>query len=111
LSKSSTNWVDVLHGRVCRKLGATIALNGMGYAIGVNNDTDFLSAGQDGILTAEATPPYQGRTQQIWRVTITDEAGRECAHGQVRLQNQFVNVAEQLRRTRRAGVAQRSITL
>jgi len=75
-------------------VGATIALNGMGYAIGINNNTNFLRASQDGILTAEATPLYRGRTQQIWRVTITDKAGRECAHGQVRLQNQFVNDAE-----------------
>jgi acyl-coenzyme A thioesterase PaaI-like protein len=29
----------------------------------------------------------QGRTQQLWQVNLTDEAGRLIAHGEVRLQN------------------------
>ncbi len=29
----------------------------------------------------------QGRSQQLWRVDITDELGRLVAHGEVRLQN------------------------
>jgi 1,4-dihydroxy-2-naphthoyl-CoA hydrolase len=102
--RSYTRWGSVLHGRVAASVGATIALNGRLCNRG-NNNTDFLRASQDGILTAEATPLYQGRTRQIWRVTITDNAGPECAHGQVRLQNQFVNVAEFLRPTRRTSSA------
>jgi acyl-coenzyme A thioesterase PaaI-like protein len=35
----------------------------------------------------EATALSQGRTHQLWRVDITDEAGRLVAHGEVRLQN------------------------
>jgi 1,4-dihydroxy-2-naphthoyl-CoA hydrolase len=40
-----------------------------------------------GRVTVEATALSQGRTQQLWRVDITDEAGRLVAHGEVRLQN------------------------
>ncbi|MGB8208268.1 MAG: PaaI family thioesterase [Mycobacterium sp.] len=68
-------------------VGATIALRGKGYAVGVNNNTDFLRATRDGTLTAEGTPVFRGRQQQLWRVIITDGDGRECAQGQVRLQN------------------------
>jgi 1,4-dihydroxy-2-naphthoyl-CoA hydrolase len=68
-------------------VGATIALKGKGYAVGVNNNTDFLRATRDGTLTAGGTPVFRGRQQQLWRVIITDGDGRECAQGQVRLQN------------------------
>jgi 1,4-dihydroxy-2-naphthoyl-CoA hydrolase len=67
--------------------GATASLKGKGYAGGVNNNTDFLRATREGILTAEATPVFRGRQQQLWRVVIRDSDGRECAQGQVRLQN------------------------
>jgi 1,4-dihydroxy-2-naphthoyl-CoA hydrolase len=67
--------------------GATASLKGKGYAVGVNNNTDFLRATREGILTAEATPVFRGRQQQLWRVVIRDSDGRECAQGQVRLQN------------------------
>jgi 1,4-dihydroxy-2-naphthoyl-CoA hydrolase len=53
----------------------------------VNNNTDFLRATRAGILTAEATPVFRGRQQQLWRVVITDGDDRQCAQGQVRLQN------------------------
>ncbi len=36
---------------------------------------------------AEASALSQGRTQQLWRVDITDESGRLVAHGELRLQN------------------------
>jgi uncharacterized protein (TIGR00369 family) len=68
-------------------VGATMPLNGKGYAVGVNNNTDFLRATRDGILTAEATPVFRGRQQQLWRVVIKDGDGRQCAQGHVRLQN------------------------
>jgi uncharacterized protein (TIGR00369 family) len=68
-------------------VGATASLNRKGYAVGVNNNTDFLRATRDGILTAEATPVFRGRQQQLWRVVIRDGDSRECALGQVRLQN------------------------
>jgi hypothetical protein len=34
-----------------------------------------------------AVPLSQGRSQQLWRVDITDESGKLIAHGEVRLQN------------------------
>ena len=68
-------------------VGATASLNGKGYAMGVNNNTDFLRATRDGILTAEATPVFRGRQHQLWRVVIKDRNGRDCAQGQVRLSN------------------------
>jgi acyl-coenzyme A thioesterase PaaI-like protein len=38
-------------------------------------------------VTVDAVTLNQGRTQQLWRVDITDETGRLIAHGEVRLQN------------------------
>ena len=38
-------------------------------------------------MSVQATALNQGRTQQLWRVDITDESGRLFAHGEVRLQN------------------------
>jgi len=38
-------------------------------------------------VNVEATALSQGRTQQLWRVDITDSSGRLVAHGEVRLQN------------------------
>ena len=58
-----------------------------GHVVGVNNNTDFLRATRDGVLTATATPLQRGRTQQLWQVAIVDERGRTVAHGQVRLAN------------------------
>ena len=40
-----------------------------------------------GRVNVEAAALSQGRTQQLWRVDITDESGRLVAHGEVRLQN------------------------
>jgi acyl-coenzyme A thioesterase PaaI-like protein len=36
---------------------------------------------------SQAVPLSQGRSQQLWRVDITDESGKLIAHGEVRLQN------------------------
>ena len=41
----------------------------------------------DDTLFAEALPVFRSRSQQLWRVVITDADGRECAIGQVRLHN------------------------
>jgi uncharacterized protein (TIGR00369 family) len=84
----------VVHGGVycsmvesVASVAATMSLKGKGYAVGVNNNTDFLRTTRDGILTAEVTAVFRGRQQQLWRVVITDSDGRECAQGHVRLQN------------------------
>jgi uncharacterized protein (TIGR00369 family) len=67
--------------------GGTLLLDGEGHAVGVNNNTDFLRSVRDGVLVADAAPVFRGRSQQVWRVVITDARGHECAIGHVRLQN------------------------
>ncbi|HUO38657.1 MAG TPA: PaaI family thioesterase [Mycobacterium sp.] len=61
--------------------------NGGGTVVGVNNNTDFLRAISSGMIYAASTPIHRGRRQQLWLTTITDEADRVVARGQVRLQN------------------------
>jgi uncharacterized protein (TIGR00369 family) len=58
-----------------------------GRVVGVSNQTDFYRAVTSGELTAVALPVHRGRSQQVWRVDITDEDDRLVAQGQVRLQN------------------------
>lgn len=58
-----------------------------GRVVGVSNHTDFYRAVKSGVLTAVASPVHRGRSQQVWRVDITDEDDRLVAQGQVRLQN------------------------
>lgn len=58
-----------------------------GAVVGVNNSTDFLRAVSAGTVHAVSTPIHRGRSQQLWLVVITDDAGRDVARGQVRLQN------------------------
>jgi uncharacterized protein (TIGR00369 family) len=62
--------------------------NGGGTVVGVNNNTDFLRAIRSGTVTATSTPIHRGRRQQLWLITITDDAtAKVVARGQVRLQN------------------------
>jgi 1,4-dihydroxy-2-naphthoyl-CoA hydrolase len=66
---------------------AAVADRGM-YAVGTNNTTDFLRpvAVSDVEVVAEAI--FQGRTQQLWEVSITRaEDGKLVARGRLRLQN------------------------
>jgi 1,4-dihydroxy-2-naphthoyl-CoA hydrolase len=60
---------------------------GGAQVVGISNHTEFLRAVRDGELRAEANPVTRGRTTQLWRVEITDEAGRLVAHSSVRLMN------------------------
>lgn len=57
------------------------------FAVGLNNSTDFLRATTEGRLDVLAEPIIQGRTQQLWQVTITRADGKPVARGTVRLQN------------------------
>lgn len=84
----------ILHGGVsctavetAASYGAAAWLGTRGTVVGVSNQTDFLHAVRAGELTATATPIHRGRLQQLWQVTIHDEADRLVARGQVRLQN------------------------
>lgn len=66
---------------------AAVAEQGQ-YAVGTNNTTDFLRpvAVADVEVVAEAI--FQGRTQQLWEVSITRlEDGKLVARGRLRLQN------------------------
>jgi 1,4-dihydroxy-2-naphthoyl-CoA hydrolase len=69
--------------------GGLLSLAGAGHVVGVHNSTDFLRSVRDDTLLAEALPVFRGRSQQLWRVVITDSGGRECAIGQVRLHNVY----------------------
>jgi uncharacterized protein (TIGR00369 family) len=84
----------IVHGGVhcalvetAASIGAGLWRGNRGYVVGVSNQTDFLHATREGVLTATATPVHRGRLQQLWTVEITDERGRLAARGQVRLQN------------------------
>jgi 1,4-dihydroxy-2-naphthoyl-CoA hydrolase len=84
----------ILHGGVHCSVIETVAsvaaalwLGDRGQVVGVSNQTDFLRAIRDGVLTAVATPIHRGRLQQLWLVEIRDEQDRPAARGQVRLQN------------------------
>ncbi|MEI7915636.1 MAG: PaaI family thioesterase, partial [Mycobacteriaceae bacterium] len=61
--------------------------NGGGDVVGVNNSTDFLRAITEGTAYGVSEPIHRGRRQQLWLVTIRDDAQRTIARGQVRLQN------------------------
>ena len=66
--------------------GTAVAHRGL-VAVGLTNTTHFLRSLTAGRVTVEALALNQGRTQQLWRVEVTDGSGRLVAHGEVRLQN------------------------
>ena len=90
-----TPW-GVVHGGLyssvvesAASIGASTAVveNGQ-FAVGVNNNTDFIRAMTEGRLDVLAEPIQQGRTQQLWQVLLTRaDDGKLVARGQVRLQN------------------------
>lgn len=84
----------LVHGGVfCAVVETTASVGGAlwfgdrGSVVGVSNHTNFLRAVRAGVLAVEALPVHQGRTQQLWQVTVTDEQERLVAQGQVRLAN------------------------
>jgi len=89
-----TPW-GIVHGGVyttavesAASVGASAAVRDQGQvAVGLTNTTHFLRSATQGRVSVEATALSQGRTQQLWRVDLTDEAGRLIAHGELRLQN------------------------
>jgi uncharacterized protein (TIGR00369 family) len=90
-----TPW-GVVHGGVyctvvesAASIGASAAVVDRGqFAVGVNNSTDFLRPVTAGRVEVLAEPIQQGRTLQLWLVTLTrSEDGKPVARGQVRLQN------------------------
>ena len=90
-----TPW-GVVHGGVyttaaetAASIGASLAVADRGeFSVGVHNATDFLRPMTEGRVDIVAEPVQQGRTQQLWLVTITAaDSGKAIARGQVRLQN------------------------
>jgi 1,4-dihydroxy-2-naphthoyl-CoA hydrolase len=89
-----TPW-GIVHGGVyttavesAASVGASTAVRDRGeVAVGLTNTTHFLRSVTEGRVTVEAAALSQGRTQQLWRVDITDASDRLIAHGEVRLQN------------------------
>jgi 1,4-dihydroxy-2-naphthoyl-CoA hydrolase len=86
----------IIHGGVyssvvetCASLGAWLAVRDKGLmAVGVSNTTDFLRPASAGRMTVTARALHQGRTQQLWGVTISRASdGKDMALGRVRLQN------------------------
>jgi 1,4-dihydroxy-2-naphthoyl-CoA hydrolase len=66
---------------------AAVADDGM-YAVGTNNTTDFLRPVTAAEVEILAEAIFQGRTQQLWEVSITRlEDGKLVARGRLRLQN------------------------
>jgi 1,4-dihydroxy-2-naphthoyl-CoA hydrolase len=66
---------------------AAVADRGM-YAVGTNNTTDFLRPVDVADVDVVAEAVFQGRTQQLWEVSITRvEDGKLVARGRLRLQN------------------------
>jgi 1,4-dihydroxy-2-naphthoyl-CoA hydrolase len=93
-SEHHTRW-GVVHGGVysaavesAASIGASAAVRDRGMvAVGLTNTTHFLRSLSSGRVRVEANALYQGRTHQLWRVDVSDDAGRLVAHGEVRLQN------------------------
>ena len=70
-------------------VGASAAVLERGqFAVGVNNNTDFIRPLIAGKVQVVGEPIQQGATQQLWQVVITRASdGKLLARGQVRLQN------------------------
>lgn len=69
-------------------VGASLAVRERGqFAVGLNNNTDFLRPLVRGTVRVVAEAIHQGATQQLWQVIISREDGKVVARGQVRLQN------------------------
>jgi 1,4-dihydroxy-2-naphthoyl-CoA hydrolase len=89
-----TPW-GVVHGGVycsvvesAASIGASLAVQERGqFAVGVNNNTDFVRPMTAGRIDVVAEPVQQGRTLQLWQVLLTRADGKLVARGQVRLQN------------------------
>ena len=85
--------MGIVHGAVytgavetAASVGATASVYHLGQiAVGVDNFTDFVRPVRQGRLRVEARAAQQGRTLQLWDVSITDQADKLVAKGRVRL--------------------------
>ena len=82
----------LLHGGVlCTVVETVGSISGAawygGAVVGTSNHTNFLRSSKEGRLTARSRPVHRGKTQQLWDIDVTDEAGKLVARGQLRLAN------------------------
>ncbi len=83
----------IVHGGVhmgiieaaCSTGAAVFAFARNQSVVGLENSTSFVTAVRDGKLTVTATPVTRGRRTQVWQAVVTNEAGKTCATGRVRL--------------------------
>jgi 1,4-dihydroxy-2-naphthoyl-CoA hydrolase len=90
--------LGTVHGGVyCSMIESTASLagsawlRGRGHAVGLSNATDFFRPVSAGTLYATASPVHRGRSQQLWKVEVTDDEDRLVACGQVRLHNVYAS--------------------
>ncbi len=73
---------------VC-SIGGSLAVRDRGqFAVGVNNQTDFLRQHKVGRLDVRASAIHQGRAMQLWLVDIVNSDAKTVSRGQLRLFNQ-----------------------
>ena len=83
----------IVHGGVhtgiieaaCSTGAAVVAFARGQSVVGLENATSFITAVRAGTLRVTATPVTRGRRTQVWQATVTNEEGRTCATGRVRL--------------------------
>jgi uncharacterized protein (TIGR00369 family) len=83
----------IVHGGVhmgiieaaCSTGAAIVALARGQAVVGLENSTSFITAVRGGTLRVTATPVTRGRRTQVWQAVVTNEAGKTCATGRVRL--------------------------
>jgi 1,4-dihydroxy-2-naphthoyl-CoA hydrolase len=97
----------IVHGGVhcgiieaaCSTGAAVVAMARGQSVVGLENATSFISAVRGGTLRVTATPVTRGRRTQVWQAVITDEAGKTCATGRVRLMCLDASATDGLGRT------------
>ncbi len=67
--------MGLVHGGIYSTLAETICSYGANYEgegtfVGVNNNTDFLSSVEDGVIHCSAIPIKKGRSYQLWECKI-----------------------------------------
>jgi len=83
----------IVHGGVhtgiieaaCSTGAAIVAIARGQSVVGLENATSFITAVRSGTLRVTATPVTRGRRTQVWQATVTNDEGRTCATGRVRL--------------------------
>ena len=83
----------IVHGGVhtgiieaaCSTGAAVVALARGQSVVGLENATSFIKATRAGMLRVRAVPVTRGRRTQVWQATITNDDGKICATGRVRL--------------------------